>query len=641
MRNNTETPVSVLDASRTETTTPEASAATDATQVGALVPTNPIPEPDSSEETVSSGTEEANMAISTAPEAAQSQDQEHAPLATAVSLPAADNQGSSQAQIVKSEKKSTALTLKRSHKKKKANPLSCEQAPNKATTEARPAVTPSTFAFGGLGQTTGKRQFVFSLTDMGNTQMFVDSFGGLVKYVHEFGQFIVWDSNRKKWLREENGGRVALSRLVKRFIMARYAEARSDNYLYTINDEALLQGDVLKWAKSSSQRGRIKAMLELVKDMPRVCIFQSALDVDKIKLGVDNGVLDLVTGALEENKPEYLITRYTRAAFNPDAEAPAFMKYIHEICMERQDLVDFVQEVLGYALSGLTKERAFFILLGAGTNGKSTLVETFYHLMGGYARSMPSHAFIKSESRAIRNDLARLPGIRFAPCAEINTGKYLDESLVKRVTGNDVITARFIGKEFFDFHIIAKFFYSVNTLPRVVGADNGIYNRLVVLPFDGDFEKRKDGDLGEKLEAEIDGILAWAVKGFQRWHKRTKFVKPDCVVEASTAYRAEMDTVQSFLDEMCIRDEKASTPLGSFFEAYQQWAKGALAQPANLHLFGTLMGQKGFKKVKSGSWRWKGVALKAAATATGPSVFGAPTAPSPTVPEPSTTGLTQ
>lgn len=395
------------------------------------------------------------------------------------------------AKKVKSTPREAGTASRWDRNKKKDHTLPREQVMDMATTEARGVTQPGCWAFGMQGPTNEKRQFVFPLTEMGNAQMFVNMFRGLVFYVFEFGQFIVWDPYRKKWLREENGGRVQLSRLIKRFIMARYAEARSKNYLHTINDEALSQDDVLKWAKASSKRSLIMAMLNLVKNMPRVCIFQSALDADKRKLGSDNGVLDLVTGTLEENKPGYLITRYARAAFNPEAEAPAFMKYIHEVCMGQQDLVDFVQEALGYALSGLTKERVFFILLGAGTNGKSTLVETFYHLMGDYARSMPSHAFIKSESRAIRNDLARLPGIRFAPCAEVNTGKYLDESLVKRVTGNDVITARFIGKEFFDFHIIAKFFYSVNTLPRVIGADNAIYNRLIVLPFDGNFEKTR------------------------------------------------------------------------------------------------------------------------------------------------------
>ena len=637
---NAKRPTEVLDASRTESTFPESSAATDAIQVGDLIPTNPITEPDSSEETVIPGTKELSMEATPAPDVAQEQGKELKRIADAEYLPATDDEGSRQAQVVKSEKKAASAN-RRDRNKKGESTLFREQVMDMAANEACRVAQSDFCPFGMQGPLTEKRQFVFPHTDMGNAQMFINLFVGVVFYVFEFGQFIVWDPCRKKWLREENGGRVQLSRLIKRFINARYGEARSKNYLYTINGEALSQGDALKWAKASSKRSLITAMLNLVKDMPRVCTFQSALDVDKIKLGVDNGVLDLVTGALEENKPEYLITRYARASFNPDAEAPAFMKYIHEVCMERQNLVDFVQEVLGYALSGLTKERVFFSLLGAGTNGKSTLVETFYHLMGDYARSMPSHAFIKSESRAIRNDLARLPGIRIAPCAEVNTGKYLDESLVKRVTGNDVITARFIGKEFFDFHIIAKFFYSVNTLPRVVGADNGIYNRLVVLPFDGDFEKRKDGNLGGKLEAEIDGILAWAVKGFQRWHKRGQLVKPECVIEASKAYRAEMDTVQSFIDEMCIRDENATTPLGPLFDAYQQWAKGTLVQPAGIHLFGTLMGQKGFKKIKSGVWRWKGVTLKAAAPAAETSVFGVPAAPATTASEPSTTGLTQ
>ena len=244
MRNNTEIPVSVLDASRTETTTPEASAATDADQSGEADSASTTTQPDSNEdsgtdseemhmestpapeaaqsqdqvhaplamdaslpaagnqdtrqsqivnsestdadqpgETASAGTttqpdsnedsgtdsEEMHMESTPAPEAAQSQDQEHAPLATAVSLPAADNQDSSQAQIVKSEKKSTALTPKRSHKKKKANPLSRAQVADMAASEACPAATPSTFAFGMQGSAEETRgQFVYPHTDLGN-----------------------------------------------------------------------------------------------------------------------------------------------------------------------------------------------------------------------------------------------------------------------------------------------------------------------------------------------------------------------------------------------------------------------------------------------------------------------------------------
>lgn len=485
----------------------------------------------------------------------------------------------------------------------------------------------------GLTSQDAARKFVPPLTDHGNAQLFVRLFPGMVRYVRELGIFIVWDGSR--WLRTDMGGKTALMRLVKRFIYTRYSDAKSKKTLFTMNGEVVSPKDALAGAKRAAASGRIKAMLDFIKDMPGVSVSQSELDANPLLLGVANGVLDFQTCTLIKNTPEFLITRYARAAYRSESETPEFIKFISQVCKGRKDLIDYLQEVLGYALSGLTKEQAFYILLGTGANGKSTLIETFFHLLGDYAKGLPAHAFIKSESRAIRNDFARLTGVRFASCAEVNTGKSLDESAVKRMTGGDVITARFIGKEFFDFHVAAKFFFSVNTLPRVTGADNGIYRRLVVIPFDADFSESMDKELREKLLAEIDGILTWAVRGFQRWNKRGFLVKPSCVEEACKAYRAEMDTVQSFLDDVCKVDSEGSTPLGALYEEYKQWAKAAHVNPANMHLFGTLMGQKGFSKVKSGSWRWKGVTLKAT------NVFGVPAAPATTAPDSSSTGLAQ
>ena len=472
--------------------------------------------------------------------------------------------------------------------------------------------------------------------------MFYRLFNKFFMYDRESGQWIGWDDDRRRWISGALARQV-MSRLVQKLITKLYRHAQSRRPLRTRNGETVTLDEALKWAKATSEKGRQKAILDQVRDfpVPGVKVSKAELDQDPCLLGVANGVLDLRTGTLIENRPDLRITRYARAAYHPDAEAPIFLQFMSQICLGRQDLVDYLQEVFGYALSGLIKEHAFFILLGTGANGKSTLVETFLHLLGDYGIGMPGHAFLKSNSRAIRNDIARLPGVRIATSAEINTDTSVDESMIKCTVAGDVMTARFIGKEYFDFHPQAKFFLSVNTLPKITGADNGIYRRLKVIPFDGNFKDSMDKDLPEKLKAEIDGILTWAVAGFRRWYERGELVEPQCVVDACAAYRAEMDTVQSFLDECCILDPKASTSLGVLYEAYLQWGKGLLAEPAKKHLFSALMGQKGFKKVKSGDWRWKGVTLKAAATATGPSVFGAPTAPSTTAPEPSTTGLTQ
>jgi len=464
--------------------------------------------------------------------------------------------------------------------------------------------------------------FACPLTDLGNAQMLYRLFNKYFMYDHESAQWVGWDNNKERWLTGKLA-RQLMMRLVKKLVDELYRQAKSRRPLRTRNGEAVTPEEALAWAKATSQNSRQKAMLEMVRDLPDVRVSKAELDSAPYLLGVADCVLDLRTGTRIENRPELRITRYANAAYRPEAEAPIFRRFMGEICLDRQDLVDFIQEVLGYTLSGFIKEHAFFLLLGTGANGKSTLVEVFLHLLGDYGIGMPSHAFLKSNSRAIRNDIARLPSVRFAPCAEVNTGMSLDESMVKRATGGDVMTARFIGKEYFDFHPSAKFFLSVNTLPKITGADNGIYRRLVVIPFDGDFQATMDRDLPEKLKGEIDGILTWAVEGFQRWYRRGHLVQPDCVVEACKAYRAEMDTVQAFLEDCCdTTTPDVSMPLGALYEAYRQWAKGSLVDPASLHLFGTLMGQKGFKKVKSGTWRWKGVALKASTTVAQPSIFG-------------------
>ena len=465
-----------------------------------------------------------------------------------------------------------------------------------------------------------KPQFVYPQTDMGNALLFLRLFGKNIHWDEEGGGWIVWAQMR--WFKGMLA-RKELMRLIKKFLNKLYSQAKSPVPLRTRNGEPVSLDAALQHAESSSQRARIMAMLELVKEMPGVRISRLELDRSPYLLGVGNGVVDMTKATLVENDPKELITRYARARYFKTAPAPEFMKFLSDICLGRKDLMDFLQEVVGYTLSGSAKEEAFFLLVGTGANGKSTFVETILYLIGDYGIGMPGNAFIKSNSRAIQNEFARLPGVRMATGSEANPDVSIDEAKVQRGTGADTMTARFIGKEYFDFRSTAKFFLSVNTLPKIIGANNGIFRRFIVIPFDGDFRDSMDRDKPEKLKGEIDGILAWAVEGFMRWHKRGHLEQPACVIEASAAYREEMDTVQTFLNACCTLAPDASTALTTLFDAYQKWGEERLVDTVGKHIFGGLMVQKGFKKKKSGPWSWKGVALKATPLAAStPAVFG-------------------
>lgn len=341
------------------------------------------------------------------------------------------------------------------------------------------------------------------LTDVGNADILAELSGGRLLFNQDEGCWLTFDD--KCWRKD----RREVYRLYRRVIARRYSEARSGNFLVTTEGQEITAAEAMAWANTTASNGRIKALLEIAKFMPAFAVRAEDFDRDRWLLNCVNGTLDLHTGELRPHRAGDMITRITKANFDPKAACPRFRAFISQIALRRKGLELYMQEAMGYSLSGSVQEQVLFVLVGKGSNGKSTLIDVFFDVLGSYAKTTPAHTFVKSESRAIRNDLARLRGARFVAAVEINIGKKLDEAITKRLTGGDRITARFLGKEFFEFLPEVKFFLAVNVNPEVSGADDGIYRRLRIVPFDASFSPEEmDKDLPNKLKEERDGILA-------------------------------------------------------------------------------------------------------------------------------------
>jgi len=448
------------------------------------------------------------------------------------------------------------------------------------------------------------------LTDVGNAEILAEIAGERLRYNQDEGCWLAFDG--KVWRND----RRELHRLYRRIIAHRYAVARSGKSLVTTEGQEITAAEAFAWANTTASNGRIKALLEVASSMPAFAVRAEDFDTDRWLLNCRNGTLDLRTGELRKHRAEDLITRITKANFDPKAACPRFRAFISQIALRRKGLEVYIQGALGYSLSGSVQEQVLFVLVGKGANGKSTLIDVFFDVLGSYAKTTPAHTFVKSESRAIRNDLARLKGARFVSAVEINMGKKLDEALTKRLTGGDRITARFLGKEFFEFLPEAKFFLAVNVNPEVSGADDGIYRRLRIVPFDASFAlEEMDKDLPNKLKEERDGILAWAFEGFQRWQANGRLIEPECVTEACEGFREMMDTTQAFLDDCTDEDPTGRVPVGSLHDAYLAWAKASCVEPAGKNNFGKLVRQNGLKQSRVDRARyWTGVKLSQTAT---------------------------
>jgi putative DNA primase/helicase len=172
------------------------------------------------------------------------------------------------------------------------------------------------------------------------------------------------------------------------------------------------------------------------------------------------------------------------------------------------------------------------------------------------------------------------------------------------------MTARFLHGEFFEFLPTFKLFLAVNHKPVIKGTDHAIWRRVKLIPFNVTIpEEQWDRTLPDKLQVERSGILRWMVEGCLAW-QREGLSMPEAVAAATRDYRAEMDTVEPFIDECCIRTPDAETPSKDLYLAYGVWCEKHGEEPISAAEFGARLAEKGFERRRTKASRgWRGLAL--------------------------------
>lgn len=437
-----------------------------------------------------------------------------------------------------------------------------------------------------------------NLTDLGNALRLVAKHGNDLRYCYDWGKWLIW--NGHKWAKDNNG---EIVRRAKETIASIYAEASK------IEDESERKA-IAKHAMKSESCARIKAMIELAQsELP---VSSDELDSDPWLLNCTNGTLDLRMGKLRPHNRADMLTKCVPVAYDPSAICPIWHKFLVEILNENDNLYRFIQCAIGYSLTGDVSEQVFFLLHGTGDNGKSVLLETILTMLGDYAKSAPAET-IMVKSGGIRNDIARLAGVRLVTMNEVEDGQKLAESLVKELTGKDTVPARFLYTETFDFMPQFKLFIRANHKPVIRGTDDAIWRRIRLIPFTVKIpEKEKDKHLTEKLKDELPGILAWAVRGCLDWQENGLGL-PEEVKSAVKEYRHESDIIQQFIDECCITEAddsvKLKTQAKTLHDAYVIWCKANGFDYVTSTSFGKVLPEKGFTKKKSGVYYYEGIGL--------------------------------
>ena len=438
----------------------------------------------------------------------------------------------------------------------------------------------------------------FNLTDLGNSERFIAHHGEQARYCYPWRAWLAWTEAR--WRRDDAGG---VHRLAKETVRSIYREASEE-------DDEERRKALAKHARASESETRIRAMVELAKSEAPVSPDQ--LDAAPMLLNVLNGTVDLQTGELREHRREDLITKIAPVEYDPHAKAPMWEVFLERV-LPSEDLRGFVQRAAGYSATGDTSEQCMFIHHGLGANGKSTFQETITAALGDYAMRTPTETLLVKRTGGVPNDVARLKGARFVTASETEEGRRLAESLVKDLTGQDTISARFMWAEWFDFKPTHALHLSTNHKPEIRGTDPAIWRRIRLIPWAVTIPPtEQDRKLAEKLRNELPGILAWIVRGCL-WWQREGLQAPEEVRKATKAYRAEMDVLAAFLADCCLRSEDEDAFAGELWGAWKRWCEETGEQVGSRKRFGGRLAERGFlnhRDSKTGRKVWSGLSLR-------------------------------
>lgn len=426
-----------------------------------------------------------------------------------------------------------------------------------------------------------------NLSDLGNSQLFVEVFGRDLRWCASMpgSGWMWWDRN--VWRPDGKKLVVRLAGQIAREWRERMPEIPpplSEERAAKMNDEAIRRHNARrvaaekrrealgKHAHKCESAGSIKSMVELATAHARIAVEKDAWDADEWLVNTPDLTWDARTMQSYEPGRADLITRCAGVGAGQEG-CPTWLRFLDRVMGGDQDMIAFLQRAVGYSLTGNTGEQCLFIAYGGGSNGKSTFMEVVQHILGDYATTTQVATFVGRKEGGIPNDLAALAGVRLVVCSETPEGGGLDEGLVKAVTGGDLISARFLNREFFTFKPRFKLWFLTNHKPIIKGADDGIWRRIRLVPFEQKIlDHEKDKGLPEKLKAEACGIMRWALEGLAEW-RRIGLSPPAVVTEATAEYRKDMDILGGFLADRCTMGETLVAPNKDVYLAYKSWAE--------------------------------------------------------------------
>lgn len=336
---------------------------------------------------------------------------------------------------------------------------------------------------------------------------------------------------------------------------------------------------------------------------PMLTVELSELDSDDMLLNTPEATYDLRQGTKgqQEHNPEDYITKMT-AVSPSDKGQDLWRETLATFFCNDQELIDYVQEIIGMAAIGKVYQEHMIIAYGGGANGKSTFWNTIARVLGSYSGKLSADALTMSNKRNVSPELAELKGKRLVIASEMAEGMRLNTAVVKQITSTDEIQAEKKYKDPFHFVPSHTLVLYTNHLPKVGANDDGTWRRLVVIPFNAKITGRSDiKNFADYLyDQAAPAIMSWIIEGAEKAIKANFKTKvPAAVVNSVKAYREANDWLGHFLSECCEVGDKLSEKSGELYSRYRAYCVQNMEYTRSTTDFYAALAQAGFERKRT------------------------------------------
>lgn len=420
-------------------------------------------------------------------------------------------------------------------------------------------------------------------TDAAMSNRLVRRYRDSVRYCPQQSNWYAWDGQR--WTPD---GKSEVFRRMAGLLNKAAEEIYADGNLTPSerSGKAYVMGSQAKRAACVSYAESERALAAAITDF----------DADPFTLNTPGGVVNLRTGKISEADPKLLQTRMTAVAPLPGVPT-IWLKFLRDATGNDPAMIDYLQRMAGYALTGDKSLHSLHFFYGPGGNGKGTYLNTLREIWKDYAKAAPMSVFVASRYDRHSTELAYLAGTRLVIAQETDEGRSWDEAKLKQLTSNDPVTARFMAKDFFEFMPTFKLLFSGNHRPSIKNVDDALRRRIHIVPFTRK-PKEPDEQLSATLRAEWPQILQWAIDGCIKYLD-DGLRDPESVHEATAEYFEEEDAFTQWMRERVLRTTNADfIETRALLEDYNQWAGENGEQRRSAKSIAGLFVDAGFKRYR-------------------------------------------